>query len=78
MHRCCALQCYNAPLFLLQAVGGLRVFGFYWGVLGVLLLIGSAVHRLLPQVWALGAATLQWYHWLLLVVLALIMHYVHH
>jgi hypothetical protein len=70
--RIAVLQC--APS-LTWVVGSLRVLGFYWGVLGVMLLIGSAVYRLLPQVLGLLSAALQWPHWLLLVLFVPYMAY---
>src|SRR5687768_9538974 len=61
--------------FLRQVVGGLRAFGFYWGVLGVVLLIASAVYRLLPHVLALTSTPLQWQHWLMLALFVPYMAY---
>lgn len=69
------LQCAPSLIWLVQVEGGLRVFGFYWGVLGVVLLIGSAVYRLLPQVLALASTSLQWQHWLLLALFVPYMAY---
>lgn len=56
-------------------VGSLGSFGFYWGVFGVALLLDSAMRRLLPQAVALMLATLEWYHWLLLVLFVPYMAY---
>lgn len=38
-----------------------------WGILGVSLLIGSAIVRLTPKAWAALTAPLEWYHWAVLV-----------
>lgn len=53
----------------------MRVFGYYWGLLGVIGLIGSAVLRLSPRMLELGAFALTPLQWLLLLVFTPYMAY---
>lgn len=50
-------------------------FGAMWGVVGVLLLLGSAVCRLAPLAVDAFAHELAWYHWSGLVLFVLFMAY---
>ncbi len=50
-------------------------FAAVWGVLGVFLLIGSAVYRLIPIAMDALTQTLAWYHWTTLLLLLLLMLY---
>ncbi len=47
--------------------------GAIWGILGVLLLLGSAVYRLAPLAAAAFSVPLTWYHWLAWVLSVLVM-----
>lgn len=53
----------------------LGVIGAVWGLLGLSLLLGWAVFRLTPYAMELPSLTLEWYHWLALVVNTLFMAY---
>lgn len=44
------------------------MLGFYWGVLGVVAIIASAVYRISPRIIELGESSLHAGHWLVLVV----------
>jgi len=50
--------------------------GAYWGLAGVLLLIGSAVSRLTPIAIKAFSLTWSWYHWIAFVLIMLFMAYV--
>ena len=54
---------------------GLRIFGYYWGVLGVTAVIASAVYRLTPRVLVLDPAMFGWPHWTLLLLFTPYMAY---
>lgn len=46
----------------------LRTFGFYWGVLGVVAIIASAIYRISPRIIELGQFSLHAGHWLVLLL----------
>jgi len=51
-------------------------FGAFWGLTGVILLIGSAVYRLTPLAIDAFSYTFIWYHWTALALIVLFMAYV--
>jgi len=51
------------------------IFGALWGLTGVLLLLGSAVHRLTPLAISAFSYDFSWYHWLSLFLIVLFMAY---
>lgn len=53
----------------------LRNLGYYWGVLGVIALIASAVFRLTPRMLVLEPATFGLAHWMLLLLFTPYMAY---
>ncbi len=53
----------------------LGVIGATWGVAGLSLLLGWAIFRLTPHALELSSLTLEWYHWLVLLVNTLFMAY---
>jgi len=59
--------------FLKKKVRG--AFAAGWGVLGVFLLIGSAIYRLIPIAVDALTQTLTWYHWATLLLLLFFMLY---
>lgn len=46
----------------------LRTLGFYWGVLGVVAIIASAIYRISPRITELGQFSLHAGHWLALLL----------
>ena len=53
----------------------LRLSGYYWGVLGVIAIIASAVFRLTPRILELGNYSLSLQHWLVLLLFTPYMAY---
>jgi hypothetical protein len=53
----------------------LRSIGYYWGLLGVIALIGSAVLRLSPRVFELDSYSLSAVQWIVLIVFTPYMAY---
>lgn len=51
------------------------IFGAIWGIVGVSLLLGSAVYRLAPLAVNAFLFTFFWYHWLSLALIVLFMAY---
>lgn len=50
-------------------------FGAFWGLLGVVLLLGSAVYRLAGVAMGAFSSTFFWHHWAGLILVALFMAY---
>ncbi len=51
-------------------------FGAYWGLAGVIMLLGSAIYRLSPLAVDALACKFLWYHWFALVITVFFMAYV--
>lgn len=50
-------------------------FGAFWGLAGVILLLGSAVYRLTPLFISAFSYDWHWYHWISLALIVLFMAY---
>lgn len=53
----------------------IRTAGALWGVIGVALLLASAIYRLTPVAVEALTSGLQWYHWVFLLLVLLFMAY---
>ena len=51
------------------------IFGAFWGLAGVVLLLGSAVYRLAPLAVGAFSHDFLWYHWTTLLLIVLFMSY---
>ncbi len=51
------------------------IIGAFWGISGVLLLLGSAVYRLTPYALAAFSEPLRWHHWAALLLIVVFMAY---
>lgn len=65
-------QLHSMPRALNAMIG---IFGAFWGLAGIILLLASAIYRLTPLAVQAFSYDFLWYHWLALAFTALFMAY---